>query len=72
MPQRTQAFATIVTKNYPDDETSRLDRPKVFRLNIATPRDTARARVADDDAATTSDPSALDRLFPHPVYGSME
>jgi hypothetical protein len=71
MPQRTQPFATIVTKNYPDDETSRLDRPKVFRLNIAALRDPARAGVADDDAATTTDPSALDRLFPHPVYGSM-
>jgi hypothetical protein len=35
-------------------------------------RDTARAWAADgDDTATTTDPSALDRLFPHPVYGSL-
>jgi len=27
----TQPFATIVTKNYPGDESSRLDRPEVFR-----------------------------------------
>src|SRR3954447_8936137 len=31
----TQPFATIVTKNYPGDESSRLDRPEVFRVNLA-------------------------------------
>ena len=35
MPEATQPFATIVTKNYPGDETSRLDRPEVFRVNMA-------------------------------------
>ena len=30
---RTQPFATIVTKDYPDDQTSRLDGPGRFRLN---------------------------------------
>jgi hypothetical protein len=32
---KTQPFATIVTKDYPGDEQSRLDRPDTFRLNIA-------------------------------------
>src|SRR5690606_14238046 len=35
VPARTQPFATIVTKNYPGDERSQLDRPGNFRLNIS-------------------------------------
>lgn len=35
VPKATQPFATIVTKNYPGDESSRLDRPDTFRVNIA-------------------------------------
>src|SRR6201999_106330 len=57
MPARTQPFATIVTKDYPDDESSRLDRAGVFRVNIAARRDTVAT------VAVTTDPSALDRLF---------
>jgi hypothetical protein len=61
-----QPFATIVTKDYPDDTSSRLDRPGVFRLNMAASREDF-GRWASQDA----DPSAADVLFPHPVYGSM-
>jgi Family of unknown function (DUF6194) len=61
-----QPFATIVTKNYPDDESSRLDRPGFFRLNIA-----ASKRDFAEWAGQEVDPSAVDVLFPHPVYGSM-
>lgn len=67
MPLRTQPFATIVTKNYPDDEASRLDRPGVFRVNIAAGRGTVGTYAAHDE----TDPSTLDHLFTHPVYGSV-
>ena len=35
---RTQPFATVVTKDHPGDEASRLDRPGVFRVNVAAGR----------------------------------
>lgn len=68
LPTRTQPFATVVTKNYPDDETSDLDRPDVFRVNIAAGRDAARREVGGAPAA---DPRELDRVLVHPVYGSL-
>jgi Family of unknown function (DUF6194) len=61
-----QPFATIVTKNYPDDEASRLDRPDTFRLNIAASKEDFGTWAAPD-----ADPATADVLFPHPVYGSM-
>jgi len=73
---RELPFATIVTKNYTGfDESSRLDRPGVFRLNIGVSRDTFRALFGDppggDKAASTNyDYAALDRLMPHPIYAS--
>ncbi|MBO2458694.1 DUF6194 family protein [Actinomadura violacea] len=63
VPEATQPFATIVTKDYPGDEASRLDRPGAFRLNIAAGKD-AFARWAEE-----GDPSAADVLRAHPVYG---
>jgi hypothetical protein len=66
MPTNRQPFATIVTKNYPDDSDSALDRDGVYRVNIHPGRD-ALARVA---AELGSDPSELDRVIPHPVYGT--
>ena len=61
-----QPFATIVTKDYPGDEASRLDRPGTFRLNIAASR-------ADFErhADAGVEPSAADVLFPHPVYAAV-
>jgi hypothetical protein len=73
-PKRQFPFATIVTKDYGDfDNTSHLDRPEVFRLNIGVNRDTFRALVGypPSEATMTSadyDFAALDRLMPHPVY----
>lgn len=67
-------FATIVTKDYVGfDESSHLNRPDVFRLNIGVSRDTFRALFGyapgeDAPAATTYDYAAPDRLMPHPVY----
>lgn len=73
VPTRTQPFATIVTKDYPGDETSRLDRPGAFRVNISagkeaftrwaghTPRESATVEVAL---------GADDTVIAHPVYGT--
>ena len=67
-----QPFATIVTKDYPDDRTSRLDRPHTFRLNIAAGRDGARRVTGQDtEAGAAVDPSEADALLPHPVYGPL-
>lgn len=69
-------FATIVTKNYGDfDNTSHLDRPDVFRLNIGLSRDTflglfGHPPGADASQSTEYDFAALDRLMPHPVYAT--
>ncbi|MBB5917375.1 hypothetical protein BJY24_006287 [Nocardia transvalensis] len=73
VPATGQPFATIVTKNYPGDERSRLDRPGVFRLNIHAGRELflewtghEPRRTADEGA----DPSTADTLVAHPVYGT--
>ncbi len=73
-PQRRMPFATIVTKDYGEfDNTSQLNRPNVFRLNIGVGRDTFRALFgpptsAERDESHTYDYAALDRLLPHPLY----
>ncbi|MDV6232609.1 MULTISPECIES: DUF6194 family protein [Rhodococcus] len=68
----TQPFATIVTKNYPGDELSQLNRPGAFRVNIVAgkqdferilgvpPREAAHAPQADSD----------DVIAAHPQYGT--
>ncbi|QVQ50287.1 hypothetical protein J4H86_15145 [Spiractinospora alimapuensis] len=68
---RTQPFATIVTKDYPDDVASRLDRPDTFRLNIWVGSAAYRRWVnAEPKDATPSptDASAADVIVPHPLY----
>ncbi|WP_189250853.1 DUF6194 family protein [Streptosporangium pseudovulgare] len=79
VPTTTQPFATIVTKNYPDDETSRLERPGAFRVNVAAgreaftrwtghaPRETATA--GDGDGAACGGGDTDDTVIAHPVYG---
>jgi Family of unknown function (DUF6194) len=67
-------FATIVTKDYGDfDNTSKLNRPGVFRVNIGVGRDTFRALFGhapgeESTASADYDFSALDKVMPHPVY----
>lgn len=68
VPTTGQPFATIVTKDYPDDRSSHLDRPDTFRVNIAAGKDaftewTGRG-PADGDA------SIVDTVIAHPVYGT--
>lgn len=64
MPERTQPYGTIVTKNYPDDEESRLDEPGRFRVNIHVGRD--RAPQIVNDGASSAD---ADVFVSHPLYG---
>jgi Family of unknown function (DUF6194) len=73
---RKVPFATIVTKDYAGfDTASELDRPGVFRLNLAVGRDRftelfgfAPAEFAE--RAAEFDFAALDRVVPHPVYAT--
>ncbi|MFC4907357.1 DUF6194 family protein [Actinomadura gamaensis] len=73
VPTTTQPFATVVTKNYPGDESSRLDRPGAFRVNIAVGRDEFVRRTGHDPrepAPEGTDLGASDTLIAHPVYAS--
>lgn len=73
---RQLPFATIVTSNYPGfDTASDLDRPGVFRLNLAVGRDRFTEVFGFPPAAFAEHPgefdfAALDRVLPHPVYST--
>ena len=58
---RRQPYATIITKNYPDDTASDLDRPGRYRLNIHVGRENVPVDVAVDHAES-------DVVLPHPTY----
>jgi hypothetical protein len=71
---RTQPFATVVTKDHPGDESSRLDRPGAFRVNVAAGTEEFRrwtGRAPREPAAGDVDPSTPDVVVPHPVYGGL-
>jgi uncharacterized protein DUF6194 len=75
-PDRRFPFGTIVTKDYDGWDTfSQLNRPGVFRLNIAVGRHRFEDLMGYPPAEHAKkqqlfDYTALDRLLPHPVYGS--
>ncbi len=84
VPQHTQPYATIVTKDYPDDTLSNLDAEGRWRLNIHV--GSARARQLARDSASGVDSnsvdssgadssgvdfSEVDTILPHPVYGRL-
>lgn len=64
MPERTQPYGTIITKDYPDDTASGLDAPGRFRVNIHVGREHADALVATD-----TDSREADVFHRHPLYG---
>ncbi|MFE3542472.1 DUF6194 family protein [Nocardia sp. NPDC059177] len=66
VPTTTQPFATIVTKNYPGDERSRLDRPGAFRVNIAAGRQAFLDHTGH--LPPDADPGVPDTVHAHPVY----
>lgn len=65
VPERTQPYGTIVTKDYPEDEVSELDKPNRFRVNVHVGRDRVTSLTAQN-----SNPAAVDTFFPHPLYRS--
>ena len=71
---RTQPFATVVTKDYPGDEGSRLDRPDTFRVNVAAGTDAFRRWTGRDPREPPPedvDVSTPDVVIPHPDYGHL-
>lgn len=71
---KTQPFATIVTKDYPDEPPSGLDLAGAFRLNISAGAAEFRAVTGRDPREQTPpdiDPSTPDAVIPHPVYGHL-
>jgi hypothetical protein len=73
MPERTQPYATIVTKDYPDDTASELGGPDRWRVNIHVARDAFHDVTGEDPRALSRprDFAAADVVNPHPVYGSL-
>jgi hypothetical protein len=67
VPANTQPYATIVTKNYPDDTASDLDRPGRWRLNVHVGRAVAE-RITD---RTVRPAGTADVVLPHPVYARL-
>ncbi|MEU8538935.1 DUF6194 family protein [Streptomyces sp. NPDC048717] len=65
VPATAQPFATVVTKDYPGDTSSRLDRPGTFRVNMAAGKEA----FTEWTAHGPGDPSAADSVIAHPVYG---
>ncbi|GEM34817.1 hypothetical protein NN3_58240 [Nocardia neocaledoniensis NBRC 108232] len=70
VPTTVQPFATIVTKQYPDESDTGLDRPGAFRVNVAAGRDAFTAWTGHAPGRTPARPTADDTVLPHPTYGS--
>lgn len=68
-------FATVVTKDYPGfDESSQLDRPGVFRVNVNVGRERFTQLIGYPPSehklrSPAADPATLDVVIPHPQYG---
>lgn len=65
MPERTQPYGTIITKDYPDDVASALDAPGRFLVNIHVRREQVEMLVPAD-----GEPTATDVFHRHPLYGA--
>ncbi|MFJ8057921.1 DUF6194 family protein [Streptomyces sp. NPDC096142] len=73
LPRNTQPYATVVTKNYPDDTASDLDLPGRWRVNIHVDRTTFRALTGQEPGRVDRDHdrTITDSVLPHPVYGAL-
>ncbi len=73
MPQHVQPYATIVTKNYPDDTASDLDPDGRWRINIHVDPATFRDLTGEVARGLTRPRSyeTPDAVMPHPVYGPL-
>lgn len=70
LPHRDQPFATIVTKNYPDDTACDLDDPGRWRLNIHVGSRVFLELTGEEPRADGGgwDYAVVDQVVPHPVY----
>lgn len=59
---KAQPFATVITKDYPGEPSSGLDRPNAFRVNVDAGR--------SGDQLVADDPAVRDKVIPHPVYAA--
>jgi Family of unknown function (DUF6194) len=73
VPQHVQPYATIVTKDYPDDTASELDAPDRWRVNIHVDRATFLRLTGEEPRSLgrARDFAATDVFNPHPVYGAL-
>ncbi|MFE6257357.1 DUF6194 family protein [Agromyces sp. NPDC057865] len=70
MPQHTQPYGTIVTKDYPDDAASDLDADGRWRVNVHVDR-AAFVELTGEESRHLERPrdfTATDVVNPHPVY----
>ncbi len=73
---RQQPFATLVCSDYPGfDEQSRLDRPGIFRVNLAVGRKRYQELIGSpaaehDRHRDQYDYAEADVVIPHPVYAA--
>ena len=68
-----QPFATVVTKDYPGEPSSGLDRPGSFRVNVHAGSEEFERRTGrspKDSGALATDPAARDVVIAHPTYGA--
>lgn len=73
IPRNRQPYATIITKDYPDDTSSRLGAPERWRLNIHVGLQVFTELVgypAESIAKSVVDFSKTDVFLPHPLYGT--
>lgn len=70
VPRTEQPFATIVTKDYPNDAASRLDPPDRWRLNLHIGKPRFIELFGEEPGAPTGADVdlAADTVLPHPVY----
>ncbi|GAB3259334.1 DUF6194 family protein [Arthrobacter pigmenti] len=71
-PKNVQPYATIVTKNYPDDVESDLDPDGRWRVNIHVGKAKFTELTGENPRNFgPCDFAAADKIMPHPVYGSL-
>ncbi|SFS16143.1 hypothetical protein SAMN04487846_3251 [Microbacterium sp. cf046] len=73
VPSNRQPYATIVTKNYPDDAQSLLDDAERWRLNIHVGSEQFADLVGyrpESISERDIDFSQTDSFLPHPSYGA--
>jgi len=73
VPRNRQPYATIITKNYPDDTQSQLDGKERWRLNIHVGSQRFAALLGyppESIQDRTVDFSQTDTFLPHPLYGA--